>query len=316
MQLRNEIIMKNDLLSYKHFRSASAWVILIVGVLLYYIGYFHIEQTSVWKEVLIKIADVLVIGVILGYLSNAAQFLGIFKQDLQDIIYGKDFIKQRKDITPLWETVSKQLFQNKFPTIHKDFLKVIIGYFPKNEVSFYNEYESHITIEWVNQEEGLIHVTDSVSFELIADTESEFEYPFKTWTKVINKENYENKITEITVNGVIPKIENVGEYKEKDDICHEQKIKLKGSTKYEIKYVREKTYNINEDYYIGFRAKYIVNKLRVCLDYPENIDAIFTCRGTQLDFEDVKNPKRQIEKKYKNIILPRQGYIFALRKIN
>lgn len=308
--------MKNNLLSYKYFRSSSAWLFFIIGVILYYIGYFQCESFSVWKEICIKIADVLVIGVILGYLSNAAQFLGIFKQDLQDIIYGKDFIKQRKDITPLWEAVSKQLFQNKFPTIHKDFLKVINGYFPKNEVSYYNDYESNITIEWINSEEGLMRVTDSISFELIADSESEFEYPFKTWTKVIKEKRYENKITEITVNGNIPNIENVGEFNDDSGICHEQKIKLKGSTRYEIKYVREKIYNINEDFYIGFRSKYIVNRLRVCLDYPENIDAIFICRGTQLDFENVKHSKRSIEKKYKNIILPRQGYIFALRKIN
>lgn len=309
--------MKNDLLSYKYFKSAFAWLILIVGVIFYYIGYFQIEPTtSIWKEICIKFADVLVIGVILGYLSNAAQFLGVFKQDLQDIIYGKDFIAQRKDITPLWETVSKQLFQNKFPIIHKDFLKVINGYFPKNEVSYYNDYETNTTIEWVSQNDGLIRVTDSVSFELIADSKSEFKYPLKTWTKVVNRECYENKITEITVNGETPDVEDVKEYKEKDNICHEQKIKLQGSTKYEIKYIREKTYNINEDYYIGFRAKYIVNRLRVCLDYPENIDAIFICRGTQLDFEDVKCSSGRIEKKYKSIILPRQGYIFALRKIN
>ena len=308
--------MKFDLLSYKHFRSGSAWIILILGIIFYYFGYFHIEQNSIWKEILIKIADVLVIGVILGYLSNAAQFLGVFKQDLQDIIYGKDFIKQRKDITPLWETISKQLFQNKFPIIHKDFLKVINGYFPKDEVSYYNDYESHITIEWVNQEEGIMRVTDSVSFELIADSNSEFEYPLKTWTKVKEHGIYENRITEIQVNGKVPKIEDGKESRENDDICHEQKIKLKGSTKYEIKYVREKIYNINDDFYIGFRSKYIVNKCRVCLDYPEDIDAIFICRGTQLDFEDVKNTKRRIEKKYRNIILPRQGYIFALRKSN
>lgn len=127
---------------------------------------------------------------------------------------------------------------------------------------------------------------------------------------------YENKITDLYVNDAIPEIEEVGEYKEYEDVCHEQKVKLKGSIKYEIRYIREKTYNINEDYYIGFRAKYIVNKLRVCLDLPDDIDAIFTCRGTQSDFEDVKNSKRRIEKKYKSIILPRQGYIFALRKIN
>lgn len=308
--------MKNDILSYKHFRSGSAWIILILGIIFYYLGYFHIEQSSIWKEILIKIADVLVIGVILGYLSNAAQFLGVFKQDLQDIIYGKDFIKQRKDITPLWETISKQLFQNKFPIIHKDFLKVINGYFPKDEVSYYNDYESHITIEWINQEEGIMRVTDSVSFELIADSNSEFEYPLKTWTKVKEHGTYENRITEIHVNGKVPKIEDVKVSRENDDICHEQKIKLKGSTKYEIKYVREKIYNINDDFYIGFRSKYIVNKCRVCLDYPEDIDAIFICRGTQLDFEDVKNTKRRIEKKYRNIILPRQGYIFALRKSN
>lgn len=308
--------MKNDILSYKHFRSGSAWIILILGIIFYYLGYFHIEQSSIWKEILIKIADVLVIGVILGYLSNAAQFLGVFKQDLQDIIYGKDFIKQRKDITPLWETISKQLFQNKFPIIHKDFLKVINGYFPKDEVSYYNDYESHITIEWINQEEGIMRVTDSVSFELIADSNSEFEYPLKTWTKVKEHGTYENRITEIHVNGKVPKIEDGKESRENDDICHEQKIKLKGSTKYEIKYVREKIYNINDDFYIGFRSKYIVNKCRVCLDYPEDIDAIFICRGTQLDFEDVKNTKRRIEKKYRNIILPRQGYIFALRKSN
>lgn len=70
---------------------------------------------------------------------------------------------------------------------------------------------------------------------------------------------------------------------------------------------------IDEDFYIGFRAKYIVKGLRVCLDYPEDMDAIFTCRGTHDDFEDVKKPKRCIEKKYEGVILPRQGYIFVLR---
>lgn len=308
--------MKNNVLSYKYFRTGSAWIFSFAGIALYYLGYFQVDQQSIWKEILIKGADILIIGVILGYLSNAAQFLGIFKQDLQDIIYGKEFIKQRKDIAPLWETVSKQMFKNKFPTIHKEFLKVINEYFPKDEVSYYNDYESHITIEWVSKETGIVHVTDNVSFELIADSEEGFEYPLKTWTKVKNRETYENKITELYVNNEIPKIEEVGEYKENEDICHEQKVKLKGSIKYEIRYIREKTYNINEDYYIGFRAKYIVNKLRVCLDLPDDIDAIFTCRGTQSDFDDVKNSKRRIEKKYKSIILPRQGYIFALRKIN
>ena len=117
--------MKYSVLSYKYFRSGAAWIFFILGIVLYYIGYFQMDSQSVWKEIFIKGGDILIIGVILGYLSNAAQFLGIFKQDLQDIIYGKEFIKQRKDIAPLWETISKQMFKNKFPAIHKEFLKVI-----------------------------------------------------------------------------------------------------------------------------------------------------------------------------------------------
>ena len=119
--------MKTNILSYNFFRTGAAWIILILGIGLYALGYFGLSESPIWKEIVIKIGDVLVIGVILGYLSNAAQFLGVFKSDLQDIIYGKEFIKQRKDLDSLWETLSKQLFKNKFPAIHKEFLKVILN---------------------------------------------------------------------------------------------------------------------------------------------------------------------------------------------
>ena len=172
--------MKKNLLSYNFFRTGFAWIILIVGIGLYAYGYFGINQDSIWKEIVIKIADVLVIGVILGYLSNAAQFLGVFKSDLQDIIYGKEFIKQRKDLDPLWDTLSKQLFKNKFPAIHKEFLNVIKNYFPKDEISYYNDYERNTTIEWYDRNYRIIKVTDVVSFDLVAETTDKFSYPIKT----------------------------------------------------------------------------------------------------------------------------------------
>lgn len=42
--------MKVNVLSYKYFKSGIAWIILIVGILFYYIAYFQLEQQSVWKE--------------------------------------------------------------------------------------------------------------------------------------------------------------------------------------------------------------------------------------------------------------------------
>lgn len=306
--------MKENLLSYKHFRSGASWIILLIGIFFYYLGYFQLSEKSIWKEVVIKIGDVLVIGVVLGYLSNAAQFLGVFKRDLQDIVYGKEFLKKRKDIAPLWETVSLQMFKEKFPAIHKDFLKVIQRYFPNDEVSYYNDYEINITIEWSDDNKTKIKVVDNVSFKLIAESENEFYYPLKSWLHVGN-DSYHNHIDSFTVNGVSPDLGQCHTYKEGEDICHEHRISLKGSTKYIIKYTRTKIYDITEDFYIGFRAKYIVNRLRVCLDHPDDIDVIFTCRGTQEDFEDVKKSKRCIEKKYEGVILPRQGYIFVIKKV-
>lgn len=304
--------MKTNLLSYKYFRSGAAWIILIAGVLCYYFGYFQMESEPVWKQVVIKIGDVLVIGVILGFLSNAAQFLGVFKQDLQDVIYGKEFLKQRKDIAPLWETISLQMFKEKFPAIHKDFLKAIQRYFPKDEVSYYNDYETNIVIEWIDRDKRIIKVVDNVSFKLIADGTNEFGYPLKSWLRVSDN-TYQNTIDNFTINGKAPKLGECKTTRDGDNVCHEHIIPMKGSTRYNIKYTRTKVYSLDEDFYIGFRAKYIVKGLRVCLDYPEDMDAIFTCRGTHDDFEDVKKSKRCIEKKYEGVILPRQGYIFVLR---
>ena len=242
--------MKTNILSYNFFRTGSAWIILILGIGLYALGYFGISTDSVWKEIVIKIGDVLVIGVILGYLSNAAQFLGVFKSDLQDIIYGKEFIKQRKDLDSLWETLSKQLFKNKFPAIHKEFLKVIKDYFPKDEISYYSDYERNTTIEWYNKDKRFVKVTDVVSFDLIAETSDKFAYPIKTWTNTCNEVEYQDRIIEFSVNKKRAEVKDVNMSNNKGIICKEQEIELKGSTKYEIQYAREKIYNIDDDYYI------------------------------------------------------------------
>lgn len=304
-----------EVFSSVNFRRSLAWIFLIVGILLYACGYFFVEHESVWREIAIKVADVLVIGVVLGFVTNAAQFIGIFKKDLQDIIYGKEFLEQRNDISQLWETVSKVLFKNKFPTIHKELLKVVNDYLPKDEVSYYNDFEINTTVEWVDKNRNIIRVTDNVSFDLIAESTDEFEYPLKTWTTIKeHKKDYSNN-TEISVKGAgCYNIIDKGEYNDNGDICHELILKLRGATKYSVEYTREKTYSLDEDYILGLRAKYIIKDLRVCLELPEDIDARFTFRGTQLDFDNVKCPKNQIKKRYKGIVLPRQGYIFALRK--
>ena len=174
--------MADNLLSYNKFRSGSAWIILITGIALYAIGYFVCIEGSIYKEIVIKIADVLVIGVILGYLSNAAQFLGVFKKDLEDIVYGKEFIKKRNDLPVLWDTLSRQMIKEKFPAISKDLLAVIKDYYlPVESPIYYNDYHIIEEISWADQNKKFVKVEETINFEIITESENKFDLPMSTW---------------------------------------------------------------------------------------------------------------------------------------
>ena len=97
---------------------------------------------------------------------------------------------------------------------------------------------------------------------------------------------------------------------------NETTISLKGKKRYFIQYTREKQYNINDDYYIAFRARYLTKNLTVSLELPQDIEALFVERGTTKNFMNVKNSKHHIKKVFKGVIFPRQGYIFVLKVIN
>ena len=179
-----------------------------------------------------------------------------------------------------------------------------------------DDYYVNYTIDWIDEENGIISVREATSFELLADSPNKFTYTLKTWARVSENSVYDNKIESFTVNSLKPTIKSEKNYVKDGCKYHEQDIVLHGETKYEISYVRIKKYSIYEDYYLGFCAKYIVNNLRVRLDLPSGVEAIFISRGTQEEFQDMSSTKNRIEKRYKKLILPQQGFVFALRKTN
>lgn len=114
-------------MSPQSLKKGLAWLILAVGLVLYIIGFLLLPTHSIWKEVALKVGDVLVIGVILGYLTNLTSTFHVFREELENIIYGKEFLKKRNDISDVWGNVSEQMFENKFPEIHGEFLEMIRG---------------------------------------------------------------------------------------------------------------------------------------------------------------------------------------------
>lgn len=286
------------------------------GIALYVIGYGFLDLEGVASRIIINIADVLIIGVVVGYLSSVAQWAGVFKREIQNIVFGKEFIGERKDIETIWSNVTKQLIKNRFSEIHKDLLPAIrANALPSDEsVSYYEDHDSDITIEWVNRDAGIVKSVEAITFTLTADSEKKITLPIKT-SSIIGKA--QNQVSEptILVDGAKPEYKNNQPIKKGNETEHSSIVFLEGKRQYCVSYTREKKYCIYEDYFIGFRSQYILKNLTVTLNLPEGIEATFIERGTNIRFDTVKNTKDCIKKKLRGVIFPKQGYIFALRMV-
>ena len=302
--------------------SRTFWMIisLIVGIGAYIWGAF-LPQSSLLHEILFQIGNITVIGIFFSFFSNASEFLGIFKKELQDIVYSDEFLNDQKDVSKYWKTTSKQMFKNKFPDIHEEFLDVINANLPTDEVSYYKDYEMTSTMKWIDEDKGIVKVNDCVDFYLIADSEEKFIYPLKNWIKTsADGSEIKSKMLSFIVNkkemvssdGTKPKPQITCKDGER---CEEYDIALKGSKQYHIVYQIEKEYNLFDDHCKGFRAKYIVNNCRLNLEVPTNVHVQFVARGTLREFLDkgIQTPHK-ISKEYKGILLPKQGFIVAFMK--
>lgn len=301
----------------------SAWFCVAFGVLSYLVAFIWTDNESKSHEIALQAGNVLLCGGVLGLLTTVAQSMGVFKEELaavlSDHLYEDKCLENRKDIESLWRKVSTIVYGNRFKKINDDLLDAIKEYLPKEKVSYYYKYNIHTSVKWKHDDHGAsgeLEVTDVVSFTLAAKNKDEFCHPIKMWTPVKGSNDYRTEITEIKLDG--EDIEGTdAECDETDgEQLHriEKRLRLAGKTKYPIKYKRTSVYNIKNDNTLGFNAEYIVNDLTVSLSLPEELSATFVNCGTLKKFSiGNSDGDRQMERKYEGIILPKQGYVFALQ---
>ena len=289
----------------------------IIGLALYVIGYGFLDKSSIWYDIVLNIADVLIIGIVVGYLSSVAQWSGVFKKEIQDIVFGKQLLGERKDIEALWGNVTKQLLKSKFSEIHKDLLCSIMETLPnENSISYYEDYDADIKVNWYDKKNNLIEVTEALSFTIVADSDKEFDYKANTWTTIkVDDRNARDIISKpiIKVDGKEVKAA-ITDKATNGCIGKEAKITLRGKRSYNITYECTKRYDLCQDFIIGLKSQFIIRNLTVSLSLPDGINAIFIENGTNRDFYTVKNDENYIKKRLKGVIFSKQGYIFALSK--
>lgn len=288
----------------------------LLGIVAYVIGFVFVKN-GVWHEVLLQIGNVFVIGVAIGFLANGETFLEIYQNAIQNVICGGEFLDNQKDVSKYWKVISKQMFKNKFPAIHEEFLDVINANLPTNEVSYYDQYEMDSKMEWKDKENNIVLVTDVVTFDLVSDTTEEFTYPLRNWIKCSKSDDVKNNMLYFKVDGKdrISNMQHNSQNEDNGEKCNTWEIKLSGKKKYHIEYKVEKEFNLLEDHCKAFKAKYIVRNCRVEYSVPEEIHIQFESRGTLFDFENVGSQQsNKISKRYCGILLPRQGFVMALYK--
>lgn len=295
-----------DFFNKESLKNAIPWFLLLLGIFLFLYGEGFkttIEKTSRF------LSEIIIVGALLGVISNAGFFSDIFRKEVQDIFYSNVFIGQKNDLLKIWSSISSQLCNNRFKAIIEPILTTIQSYLPDNAASYYENYNIELDLSWNDRSQGTVNIVQHLRTIVIAETTGAFKIPFTT----INPSGCtcQTKVTKLTVNGKdhpykLNKIKGSNNY--------ECILKLQGSTKYEITFTREREdYNIYKDNYIGFRAKHIINNMVVHIKLPEDIKYEFLSRGTSKDFSDQSAPNSKVTKCYNGIILPNQGYIFVLQ---
>lgn len=311
------------LFTRKSFHLGLSWIIPIIGIIGYILAYSNsFGDNKDFKEIVIKVSDVFVIGGFVGFLSSCSQFFGIFSKELECIVFSDRFLESRKDISSIWIKVSKALFNQKFPDISEDLFSIIQNhYICKEEYSYYDNYRIITDIEWADENKTFILVKDFINFDLITEKEGNNDISFSTWmngVKNLEKDkDYYCKL-ECKIDNILQKSITEDKFQNDDNeyiITHTTTVhNTKDKGKYQVSIYRERRYVFELDYDISFRAKYIVKDMTISLDIPQDIKATFICRGTTKDFIKVKNDEKRKEYLYKGLILQRQGYTFALHK--
>ena len=317
-----------SMLSKKNFRSGALWIFLIVGVVLYVVVYVvmgimpqlqscnwlvqHQHAVNLILSIIEKFADILVIGAALGYLSNVALFLNIFKQDLEDIVVDNKFLELRSDIDKIWDRVTNVLFKSRFDKISKRLLPLIRdNYFPKNKSVYYDNYTSNVKISWVDDPANeVLNVVMENRYTVVSENGDKNEIPWKTWTKASDQSKIISH--KISIDGVEQKIEGAnGE--ELDEKTFEVKIPLYGKEEYEIVAVMEKQYHFANDYFRAYSASYIMNGMILSISHPDDLMVELIERGTCGKFEIITKTATMLVAKYNGLILPHQGYVLAMK---
>ena len=301
----------------KIFNPNSIPVIFIcTGLFSLLLGIWGTFDNLLWKETWSTLGKTMLASGIFAGILKLMQISGVFKEELEKLIFEPKFLKNRTDIPEYWSKISQELFKNKFPNISKKLLSDIKDtYFPTKSIIYYDQLEHFIEIDIDDNDK--LTIKQKTSLDIICSSKSEcFNYQF------FNSLNFKTDKSEVSYITNYIKINgsNTNDFKHEQLFDNKQLtnkflVNLKGSEKYEIEREELKTYSLITDNSIYFTASKICNTLSLSITHPKNLELKLNKLGTLKNFVEKQNTSTFKKYEYKDIIYTEQGYLITINKI-
>lgn len=271
-----------------------------------------------WARLVEKVGFIaLTSGVFAGVLKSI-QFTGLFKDELQKVISGSDFLTNRKDLEDLWKKISKIIYSQKFPEI-SDLLedRILNTYFPTNK----NHYNEDLVVTIVIHEvtdDLVIHYTQTLEYNAVLDSDkNSTSLNFKSTITNIDSLTEIYDMLSFKVDGEELKDSlDIIDNAENNEINYSFEHVLSGKTKFSVHQKMERKYSLKGENFKMIRFNTFVKNADVSISFPEYLEVSFFGIGVVQEFipihSDVKNVicRRHRE----DLILPRQGFGLSFNK--
>jgi len=296
-----------SLFIYQHL----VWIFLILSIILLWLSHADFITYPQFKGLLNKLGLALFSSGVFAAVLKSIQFTGIFKEELEKIILGTDFIENRKDLDQLWRKISKSIYKSKFPQISEHLEERILKtYFPTDYEYYYEDYVSTINIHDISEDLEITY-TQTVKFNVILDKTIDSTV-FKQNMKIDDADKpseVKNDLKYFKVNGEKKDPEIEREVKDQQ-VIERIVVPLKGAKIFKIESRFERKYSLKGENFKLLRFNTFTKNVDVFISYPKNISVSFFNVGNVNFFEEHHTDvAQQISRSHRNdVILPYQGF--------
>lgn len=272
-----------------------------------------------WNEIFQKIGFIsLTSGIFAGVLKSI-QFTGLFQEELQKIVSGSEFLKNRKDLQDLWKEISKIIYSKKFPEISEELEDTILNsYFPK-EKHHYNQ-DMIVTINIHDLTDDLL-ITYTQTIEYFAILDSEANSSSISYTDTMTDDEGVEEKNELLFFKIDDKeVDLVNcrkKVKESGKIKYIHEVPIEGKDKFKVYIKIKNTYSLKGENVKLLRFNTITKNVDVTVAHNENIQVTFFSVGLINDFEEIHTDiENALSRRHrKGLFLPRQGFGLSFNKI-